>query len=37
LYIYTLDSSLEIKTIQPEGRKIMTARDFLLGYSNKIN
>jgi len=37
LYIYTLDSSLEIKTIQPEGRKIMTARDFLLGYLNKIN
>ena len=37
LYIYTLDSSLEIKTLQPEGRKIMTARDFLLGYSNKIN
>lgn len=36
LYIYTQDSSLEIKTIQPEGRKIMTARDFLLGYSNKI-
>jgi methionyl-tRNA formyltransferase len=37
LYIYTLDSSLEIKTIQPEGRKIMPAKDFLLGYSNKIN
>lgn len=37
IYVYTADSSVKILELQPEGRKIMTSKDFLLGYKNKIS
>lgn len=37
LYIYSSDSSLKIMELQPEGRKIMPIKDFLLGYLDKIS
>jgi len=37
IYVCTSDSSIKILELQPEGRKIMSTKDFLLGYRNKIS